>query len=734
MFHRRLLLLMFVFALATSVLAGQIYRLTILQGPAHREEAEKVLSSRTLVPTVRGAIYDAKGRVLAEDRPCYDIEVDYDVITGEWAYRQARKIAYRDYKSTWAKMSFDDRESLIDQYRTPFDARLEDLWTTMCRLGGIDRAELERRKEVVTKRVQTIRADVWDRKAQRRAEETGGPVELDKVAVKVAEEDDSHTLLPSVSDDVAFEFRKLRKDDLPGLHVVESKARVYPLREVDVTISRASLPTPIRSDDNFTTVVHNIGAHVLGSMRDAWAEDEQVRPFYRPGESPDLGGYLPGDRVGLGGVEAAEEARLRGERGQLLHRKDTDQVTRTPPVPGHDVHLTIDMALQARIRALMDPDFGLMQVQAWHGNKDTPIGTPLFGSVCVLEVDSGHVLAMVSTPLPPARVEGEPYPDLTKDPDRPLVNKAIGAVYPPGSTVKPLVYCMAASTKHLGWDQVVDCQGHLLPDKPNIYRCWGWRPEQGKYGRHGPLAPSEAIARSCNIYFYTCGRNLGAEEIVTQFMRWGFGKPVGLGLPEEVDGLLPNLDGRNVEGRELSLPNAIMMGIGQGPIAVPPIQVAAAHAALARGGYYLSPLLITDRAGTQDGRDLNIPPHVIANALEGMKQAANSEDYGTANHLTLETGRERILTLPGVTVRAKTGTAQAPAQFEDANHNGKLDEGERIIRDGDHSWFVCHVQRPGDQRAAFIIVVMVEYGGSGGRVSGPVANQVLYALRDEGYL
>jgi len=718
MFHRRLLLLLVVFSCATFALGAQLFRLTVLQGPVHRREAESVLSSRKLVETVRGSIVDRKGRVLAEDAPCYDIAVEYEVITGQWAYDEARRVAYRDHVDSWAKMSFEEREALIEQYRKPFDEQLDRLWSLMLQYGHLNAEQLAERKATIIKRVQTIRADVWDRRAKRRAAERGGPVELDEVAIKIAEEVSEHTILPAVAGEVAYPFRKLQ-DELPGLKVIESKTRRYPYRQLPVELSRASLPTPLRDESAVKLTVDNVGAHLIGSMRDAWAEDEARRPFRRSDQSPDLGGYLPGDRVGLGGVEAAEEDRLRGLRGQVLRRKDTGAETRHAPVWGKDVELTVDIALQARIRAIMTPAFGLMQVQDWHNNEDAPVGTELFGAAVVLDVDSGHVLSMVSTPAPPARIEGKPYPDLGEDPDRPLMNKPIASVYPPGSTVKPLVYCMATATKNIGWDQAVDCQGHLLESKPNAYRCWGWRPDQGKYGRHGPVGPAEAIARSCNIYFYTCGRNMGPRTIVEQFQRWGFGQPIGLGLPEEVSGMMPNLDEANVAGRELSLPNAIMMGIGQGPIAVPPIQVAAAHAALARGGYYFNPLLIRHRAGVQDGHELNIAPPVVSHALDGMRQSAN-ELHGTAHHLNLPSGREPILNLEDVIVRAKTGTAQAPKRFDG--------------RTGEHSWFVCHVQKPGDQRASYIVVVMVEYGGSGGRVSGPVANQIIHALRSEGYL
>jgi penicillin-binding protein 2 len=200
-----------------------------------------------------------------------------------------------------------------------------------------------------------------------------------------------------------------------------------------------------------------------------------------------------------------------------------------------------------------------------------------------------------------------------------------------------------------------------------------------------------------------------------------------------VSGVMPRLEGPNPPGRELSQSNAIQMAIGQGPIAVPPMQVAAAHAALARGGYYLAPLLIRQRAEQQEARDLKLPPRVVHNALAGMYESVHAL-RGTGRWLQLESGREPIMNLEDLVIRAKTGTAQAPVQFIDANRNGRRDEGEVILRQGDHSWYVCHVQKPGEDRARFVVVVLVEYGGSGGRVSGPVANQVLHALKTEGYL
>lgn len=737
MFHRRLMLLGVVMLVSVGALGAQLARLSVAEGEQWLTEAESVLSQSELLPTVRGRILDRQGRPLALDQACDNVMVDYGVISGDWAYRQARRDAYRQHADRWAKLSFDQRELLIRKAQAPYTARVEALWDELERVGGIDEQTLLARREAILRRVQAIRADVWDRQSQRRAAEVEGPVELADVAIRIRDEVQPHILLPAVDDEVARYFRKLENSDLPGLHVRPAKRRAYPWREVSVVVEMDRMPGPLKSDEPRTIRIRGVADHVLGDMRDVWAEDvdpsQGGRPYRRADGSVDLKGYLPGDRIGLRGVEAAEEDRLRGTRGRKVRHRITKQETVTPAEHGNDVRLTLDIRLQARIQALLDPRVGLTQVQPWHENKELPLGTPLNASVVVLDVQTGETLAMVSSPAnaEPAP-EGQGYPDWPVEVDTPAINRPIGAIYPPGSTLKPIVYTLAAARGAITHGQVIDCQGHYLPNRPTIYRCWIFK---NYTATHGPLDPVEAIARSCNIYFYTCGDRLGARRLVEELQSFGFGHRPGIGLPGESPGIMPNLDGNNAPGRALSRSNAIQMGIGQGPIAATPMQVAAAHAALARDGVYMSPLLIRDRLSEQRLIPLDIPGGVIERAIEGMRASAN-EDFGTAHHITFdEGGRKPIITVEGIDVLAKTGTAQAPIQFEDVNDNGRFDEErDTVIRSGSHAWYVCHA-KPADQRGPGVVVVtMVEYAGSGGRVSGPITNQVLHALRDEGYL
>jgi penicillin-binding protein 2 len=672
--------------------------------------------------------------VLARDKACFDVRVSYRVITGGWAYDEARKAAIRDNRDKWGKMPFEEREALVNEYLPEFEEQLEGLWQTLARVGGIGRAEVEERKTAIKEKVQKVRAHNWGKWRKERSERLGRSVDLDEVAGEVREERMAHTLLEALPDEPAYELQaEAEKSQWPGLDIERSRLREHPENFFHVGLKMNTLPSPIRKDEDFWVDVDQVAVNLLGSLRDTWSGDVERRPFMRPDGSVDLGGYRDGDSVGSDGIESAEEDRLRGLRGQMLIHRDTQQVERRPATVGADVHLTIDAALQARILAIMntDPHWGLMRVQQWHENKDTPVGTELYGSALVMDVDSGELLALVSTPVAPPEKPGEPYPDLALDPNDPLYLKPLQAAYPPGSTIKPIMYAMAATARRIEIDQQVSCEGHLFPNDKTKFRCWGYRPELGPDHEyvHGTLGPVEAIARSCNIYFYTCGRRLGPVLLHDQLAKWGVGVPTLLGLPGESQGTVAPTDPGE----------ATMVGIGQGPIAVPPIQVAIAHAALARGGYYRSPLLIRERARDRAEEDLHLPPQVVRNVLQGMHDAANAS-YGTAAFIRVP-DKERIFNFPDVTLRAKTGTATAPRQYARMRTTDELGK-EIIVADrshplrekADHSWYILHVQKPGTERAAYIIVVMVEYGGSGGKVSGPIANQVLYALKDEGYL
>jgi penicillin-binding protein 2 len=748
MFHRRLRLLGMLIAVAMLGLAAQMFRLSVVQGAEHRELAEKRLDLVRYLPTLRGPILDRRERVLAEDRPGHDLAIDYEVITGAWALQKATAEARMGNRSDWPRMDPAQRQAAVAACLPGKQAQLEELWNAVIRLGGIDRPELDRRLDAIKQKVQGIAADVWERRLRESPDPAPRPQ-------PVREQKEPHVVLPRVTDEVAFEFRRLA-ERLPGVCMRDVPVRAHPWSTVQVTLDRSTLPQPMRSAQPVTIEVRGVADHILGTMRDdVWEADMKRRPFHDPqnAASVDLNGYRLGDVVGARGLERSFEDHLRGSRGLLLQRLDSGEAERTPYVPGRALHLTLDIALQARIQAIMSPQFGLATVQQWQAGWDAngsprpmhlPPGTPLDGAAVVLDVDSGDILAIVSTPT---MAMGRALPESCRALHQPWVNRAVEAIYPPGSTAKPLVLLAAVSEGVHDLRATIECTGHYLPERDDLLRCWCYRPPS--YLTHGSLAAEEALARSCNIFFYTLGDRLGMRRLAEWFARFGVGRPFDIGLlytAQEADGRVVSRGeegGTLPAGEDLEALRAsgelhfasIIMGTGQGPITWTPLHAAQAYATMARGGRFLAPTLARQRGdrAAPAGEHLSLDEHLVAAVMEGLR-ASVAEHHGTGNHIAYPDGTsELLINATGVTVWAKTGTAQAPpAKFDldcDGHADGRID-------DASHAWFVGLVGPGGREtaRPRFAIAVILEYGGSGGRAAGPIANQIIRALQAEGYL
>jgi penicillin-binding protein 2 len=541
-------------------------------------------------------------------------------------------------------------------------------------------------------------------------------------------------ILPRVPNKVAFEFRRLA-EQLPGLEVQDAQRRDYPWTTAEVTLDRSTLPRPVKSSQAVTMAVEGVADHILGSMRDeVWAADVDRRPFKNPstGAIVDLGGYRIGDAVGTRGLERVFEDHLRGERGVLRKRLDSGEVERQPHQPGQDLHLTLDMALQAQVQAILSPQLGLATVQQWQAGWSStgqarptglPLGTPLNSAAVVLDVRTAEILAMVATPT---LAMSRAAPWSCRDGNLPPPHRPAEAVYPPGSIVKPLVLAAAVSEGVHGLDDPIVCSGHYLPDRQDVARCWVYRAPI--FGTHGSLQAKEAIAQSCNIYFYTLGDTLGMPRLSTWLRRFGLGSYLDVGLLYET-----TWEERLALAGELRFASVIL-GTGQGPVTWTPVQAANAYATIARGGTVRDPTLIVQRGArlVPPRPELSLDEALVETILAGL-QASVSEPHGTGHHISYPDGtRETIINAEGVTVWAKTGTAQATSRAFDLNCDGKDDV---RLDDPSHAWFVGLVGAgTEDAEPALAIAVVVEYGGSGGRTAGPIANQIIRALQAEGYL
>lgn len=761
-FHVRLIGLGVLSLLVIGTLVLQMIRLSVVEGPSRLARAEARLVRRTYQPTVRGPIVDRAGRPLAVERTGWDFCVDYEVITGEWQRRQAARSAKRTVGTGWSSLSRTERDAAIDAETPRWQARIDAVWEAAAFETGLVLEELPARLDAIRRGVSIRSASVWRRQFERLARRRGrAEAEEIFVARPIAEQKGLHPIVEDFAERDADTFA-LRKaiaslmeevaasggsaESDPPFAVRGVNRRVRGFSKARVAIDRATLPADLRSEGTAEVVVGGIASTLIGTTRSEVApEDIERRPYERRDDDGgvilDYSGYRAGrDLVGSTGLEREFDRGLHGTIGMKeTDRASGDVLSRVEPRFGESIRLAIDADLQARVRAILDPELGLMQVRQFHygwnasGPRATtlPLGTALHGAAVVIDVETGETLALVSTPtfadlelaaedlalmlMPDADARALPEDQRrrrrTLQDLAPFRNRAIGTAYAPGSIVKPLVYVAGVEDGRFGLRQSIECKGWIRGEfkKP---RCWGWRPEDGLYGRHGALGPVDAIAQSCNIYFYTIADVLGPEAMEAWYRSCGLETPLGAGLAGGSEGtFIP--DDTEI-GR-------MLFGIGQGSVAWTPLHAANAYARLARDGAPVEPVLVLDDATSRPTGDGDWNPAAVDIALEGMAKSARE---GTASRLWLDpaTGPRtedildfRDLGAAAPKVWAKTGTAQV---------TGKAS----------HAWYAGLIAPAGSTEPRYAFAVIVEHGNSGGRAGGPVAAQVIRALAAEGYL
>jgi penicillin-binding protein 2 len=454
----------------------------------------------------------------------------------------------------------------------------------------------------------------------------------------------------------------------PGVEVHAELIRTYPKRELT--------------------------AHVLGYV--GRINDRELARI-------DKGNYAGTNFIGKGGVELAHEDVLHGKvgyqqvevnaRGRILRTLES-----TPPAPGQDLYLYLDIALQqAATEALGD----------------------YRGSIVAIDPRNGGVLALVSTPSfdPNLFVEGisqSNYDTLLHSPDKPLYNRAIRGQYPPGSTVKPFIGLGGLSLGFVTPRKSTYCPGYFsLPGQKHRFRCW-------RRGGHGTVDLELSIVQSCDVYFYWLANQMGVDKLNAFLAEFGFGSRTGVDVSGELAGLLPSREWKERVRKQPWYPGeTLIMGIGQGYFLATPIQLAAATAALANKGRFIQPRLAYARR--VPGADVaTVFPTVarqirITNpgdwdiAIEDMAKVVESQ-RGTAKRIHSNDYR----------IAGKTGTSQVFTIGQKERYDAsKISERLR-----DHALFVAFAPVE-DPRIA--VAVMVENGGSGSGTAAPIARRVIDA-------
>ena len=454
---------------------------------------------------------------------------------------------------------------------------------------------------------------------------------------------------------------RLKRDvDFRTVSIVEELLRAdWPLLDIEIEVQR-HYP------------FGKLTAHLLGYM--GIIQDENVQTA--PGKA-----YMAGDFIGKTGIEKIYENSLRGRDG--AHYLEIDAAGRTGrefperdqlAEPGDDLHLTIDLEVQlAAERALP---------------------ATLAGSVVALDPRTGAVLALANKPTfdPNIFVSFQAQEERQKvlQTKTTLLNRAIRGRYPPGSTLKMIAAIAAIETGITDTLSTFEACAGSLSVGDVVFHC-------NKLDGHGEMNLLEATETSCNIYFHHLAQILGIETWHEFAAKFGFGQPTGIALePREFEGLLPSRQYYQ-ERDGWTYGHLLNLIIGQGAMLATPIQMARYTAAIANGGYLVTPYLSGDPPPRQRIEG------VSSATLEIVRKAMYRVVYG-------ERGTGRRVAVEGVEIAAKTGTAQVPNRDNDA-------------------WFVAFA--PYDD-PAIAVAVVVEGGGGGGAVGGPIVRQVMEAFFAQG--
>ena len=646
MYATRLKAVLAVLALACALLVGGLIQLQILEGSRYRDEAiDRLRRAPGYTPTIRGTIYDRNGVVLARDTGAFDVAVYYPFLEMDEAFvgRMARQ---------WGV----GRDEVV--------ARVRRMWTGLARLTDVPEEELFRRADTIRARVAVIQESVAA--AHGRA-----------VRVREATYGERTSLPHPLVYDV----------DLRTVGAIESRPEDFPGLTVQVTRKREYCQG-------------GVAPHIVGRLGEVSREELQdhLNADYPPGH---LRRYWPGDWIGRGGVEGACETALRGTRGMAQKGAEGDSVEDIDPVPGQDVHLTLDVALQADVEGLLD-----------HPPAGSVTGR-VVGAAVVLDCQTGEVLVLATSPRYDPRSFQADYAALEADAARPLVNRATSGLYPLGSVFKAVTTTAGLHEGTLTPQTTLTCDGMLDPARPDRFRCDIYLSHGGA---HGTIALRTAIQKSCNVYFYQVAELLGRgpsgrtdlrlarDRLQAWAARLGLGQPTGIGLGGEAAGNIRVGDPRN-------------LAVGQGELLVTPLQVAQLYALVATDGRMPALRLIREPAGPphadpasppqgwatpgQSRPPLGLNPRHMAVLRDALTAVVN-EPGGTAYGL---------VNLPDIRIAGKTGTAQAGV-------------GEP------HAWFAGFA--PAD-RPRIALAVIVEHGGHGGTVAGPIVREIVRACQTHGY-
>ncbi|HEY6302239.1 MAG TPA: penicillin-binding protein 2 [Terriglobales bacterium] len=458
-------------------------------------------------------------------------------------------------------------------------------------------------------------------------------------------------------------FIEAHKNELPELETIMAHRRLYPR--------------------------NGFMAHLIGYVGEV-SEDMLNQPQFEL--------YTAGDVVGVSGIEKQYNDILMGKNGSRRtivnsHGREVSRLDETPAEPGKQLKLTLDLDLQ------------IAAEEAIEGKN---------GAIVAMDPHTGEILAMVSRPtFDPndfaVKISRDEWNKLVNDPDKPLLNKAIQAQLAPGSTFK-VIMATAGWQEGVAQSLHVNCNGGAT-FYGRRFGCW-------VKGGHGEVDLPRAIYQSCDVFFYTLAEKLGIDRIAKYATALGLGQKTGIDLPNEVTGVMPSEEWkiRNFKQKWFA-GETISVGIGQGAVAITPVQLMRAVGAISMDGRMVVPHVINPTNLPQGFVETTHYTEVTNIPIDPTGWTTITDAMG---RVLLPEGTAPSAHVPGIDIAGKTGSAQIVSLALRAKHKNDEDFAQ-------NGWFVGFTPR----RNPDIIVCVLFEGGEHGKLAARLATQVIKAYVDK---
>ncbi len=489
----------------------------------------------------------------------------------------------------------------------------------------------------------------------------------------------------------------LTEEELESIMKKERAAEYAPVRvAIDVPLEvvaklqerRPILPgVSVEQDQLRSYPDGQLCAHVLGYIGEI--NKDELERF----REKNIVNYRPGDYVGKAGIEKQYELLLHGKDGGLEIEVDARGRTKRilgnkPPVPGSTLVLTIDKDLQ------------IAAEKAMQGKT---------GAAVAINPQTGEVLAMVSKPdfdpnIFVKRVKIEDWNKIIQNKARPLQNRAVAGLYPPGSTFKPITATAALEYKVATPNTGMYCPGGYRLGR--TFRCWK---------RHNHVNFTTAISQSCNVFFYEMGRRMGINNLAKMARSFGISYATKVDLPEEVSpgnerkGTMPDEEWKRnyfktPEMQKWYPGETLPPSIGQGAVEVTPLQMSLVSAAVSMSGKMYRPYVLKEKRNPDTEEVIEkIMPH-FERQVPASPETFKAVQHGMIQCVVGPGGTGKVINIDGITLAGKTGSAE--------NRRGRAA----------HAWFICY--GPGEN-PQIAIAVIAEHGGHGSSGAAPVAKAIL---------